>query len=65
MGLTPPTWALPPNEQGSEFFGHALWGLVIGVFCIYFRGKLIKPPLKTIRDEYTVRVPSAETVDVY
>ncbi len=30
MGLTPPTWLLPANEQGSEFFGHALWGFVIG-----------------------------------
>ncbi len=65
IGLTPAAWALPASEQGSEFFGHALWGLVIGVFCAYFRGTFVRPALMTIRDEYTVRVPIAEEIDVY
>jgi putative membrane protein len=42
MGLTPPTWALPANEQGSEFFGHILWGFVIGVFYEDFRRRFAK-----------------------
>jgi putative membrane protein len=37
MGLTPPTWDLPGNEQFAECFGHMLWGLVIGVFYGTFR----------------------------
>ena len=65
IGLTPPTWALPASEQGSEFFGHALWGLVIGVFFVYFRGKFARPAVMTIRGEYTAKVPVAERVDVY
>ena len=40
MHLTPATWRLPPNEQASEFFGHALWGWVIGVFVGYYRPRL-------------------------
>jgi uncharacterized membrane protein YagU involved in acid resistance len=42
MGLTPSTWDLPLNEQGSEFFGHALWGLVIGVFFSFCRARFVK-----------------------
>jgi putative membrane protein len=47
IGLTPSTWDLPPNEQASEFFGHALWGLVIGVFFSFYRARFVKtlPPL--------------------
>jgi len=41
MGLTPATWNLPLNEQGSEFFGHIGWGLVIGVFYQEFRRRLV------------------------
>ncbi len=32
LGLTPPALQLPASEQGSEFFGHALWGFVIAIF---------------------------------
>ena len=32
IGLTPPALQLPASEQGSEFFGHALWGWVIAIF---------------------------------
>jgi putative membrane protein len=32
IGLTPPTWDLPANEQFAECFGHMLWGFAIGVF---------------------------------
>ena len=32
IGLTPPAMQLPAIEQGSEFFGHALWGWVIAIF---------------------------------
>jgi putative membrane protein len=42
IGLTPPTWLLPASEQGSEFFGHALWGLVIGVFFVVCRNRFVK-----------------------
>jgi putative membrane protein len=65
MGLTPPSWALPASEQGSEFFGHALWGLVIGVSFYYFRTMFVSPALMTVRDEFTVRAPVAERIDVY
>jgi len=65
MGLTPPTWALPASEQGSEFFGHALWGLVIGVCYEYFHGAFVRSARTATRDENAIRVPIAETVDVY
>jgi putative membrane protein len=42
IGLTPPTWLLPWNEQGSEFFGHIGWGFVIGVFYEDFRRRFVK-----------------------
>jgi putative membrane protein len=42
IGLTPPAWSLPASEQGSEFLGHALWGLVIGVFFVVFRNRFVK-----------------------
>jgi putative membrane protein len=60
MGLTPPTWDLPLNEQASEFFGHALWGLVIGVFFIVCRARFVKaavPPGR--RGLQPVRLPVA------
>ncbi len=41
MGLTPATWNLPMNEQGSELFGHIGWGLVIGVFYQEFRRRWV------------------------
>ena len=43
IGLTPPTWLLPWNEQGSEFFGHIGWGFVIGVFYEDFRRRFARP----------------------
>jgi putative membrane protein len=42
LGLTPATWDLPLNEQASEFFGHASWGLVIGVFFGFYRSRFAK-----------------------
>ncbi len=48
MGLSPPTWLLSANEQGSEFFGHAIWGFVIGVFYEDFRRRFVKTPAPTI-----------------
>jgi putative membrane protein len=64
MGLTPPTWQLPANEQGSEFFGHAIWGLVIGVFFSFFHDLMVKPVRMTAL-EGTDLVPIAERIDVY
>jgi putative membrane protein len=66
MGLTPATWDLPLNEQGSEFFGHALWGLVIGVFFSFYRTRLAKPvspPTKRVLEP--IRIPVAESVAVF
>ena len=37
MGLTPPFWDLPANEQAAELFGHVFWGFAIGVFYENFR----------------------------
>jgi len=37
IGLTPPVWSLPADEQLAECFGHMFWGLAIGVFYEYFR----------------------------
>jgi len=65
MGLTPPTWQLPANEQGSEFFGHALWGLVIGVFTAYFRRRFVRSEALPMRDPGDTRPPVAESVAVY
>jgi putative membrane protein len=42
IGLTPPTWEIPANEQAAELFGHVLWGLVIGVFYEDFRRRWAK-----------------------
>lgn len=42
IGLTPAAWKLPASEQGSEFFGHALWGFVIGVFYEDLRRRFTK-----------------------
>ncbi len=50
IGLTPPPWALSLNEQASEFFGHAMWGWVIGVvFVVVRRGFVPRPALAPIR----------------
>jgi uncharacterized membrane protein YagU involved in acid resistance len=66
MGLTPPTWDLPWNEQGSEFFGHALWGLVIGVFFSFYRPRFAKAvvPLGR-RNLEPLHIPVAESVAVF
>ena len=66
IGLTPSTWDLPPNEQASEFFGHALWGLVIGVFFSFYRARFVKtlPPLVK-RGLEPVRIPVAESVAIF
>lgn len=65
MGLTPPTWQLPASEQGSEFFGHALWGLVIAVFYTYFRARFVKPErVRSVRGDHIV-TPFAESLEVY
>jgi putative membrane protein len=65
IGLTPPTWQLPANEQGSEFFGHALWGLVIGVFTAYFRRRFTRSDALLLRDSARITVPVAESVAIY
>jgi putative membrane protein len=65
LGLTPAAWALPASEQGSEFFGHALWGLVIGVFSSYFRMRFVEPIPATLRDAATSPMPVAENVAIY
>jgi putative membrane protein len=65
MGLTPPTWQLPASEQGSEFFGHVLWGLVIGVFTAYFRRRFVRSEALPIRGSGAVTVTTAESVAVY
>jgi putative membrane protein len=57
MGLTPATWLLPMNEQGSEFFGHAVWGLVIGVFYEDFRRRFAKRIASPQPDEVVIVVP--------
>ncbi len=44
IGLTPAAWLLPASEQGSEFFGHALWGFVIGVFYEDLRRRFTQSP---------------------
>jgi putative membrane protein len=66
IGLTPPTWELPSNEQASEFFGHALWGLAIGVFFSFYRARFVKAaaPLAR-RGVESIRFPVAESVDVF
>jgi len=43
LGLTPPTWELPANEQFAEMFGHAFWGFVIGVFYENYRRRWVRP----------------------
>jgi putative membrane protein len=66
MHLTPPVWQLPANEQGSEFFGHAIWGWVIGVFFAYHRPRLVKAGRagdRTASD--TAPLPVPESVAVY
>jgi putative membrane protein len=47
IGLTPAAWLLPASEQGSEFFGHALWGWVIAVFYEDLRRRFIKQKAST------------------
>lgn len=37
LGLTPPAWQLTANEQVSEMFGHALWGMAVAAFYKTFR----------------------------
>ena len=44
IGLTPATWLLPASEQGSEFFGHLLWGFTIGVFYEDLRRRFTHTP---------------------
>jgi len=58
LGLTPPTWDLPANEQFAEMLGHAFWGLVIGVFYENFRRRWARPVV-TISDSSAKRLPSA------
>jgi putative membrane protein len=65
MGLTPPTWDLPASEQGSELFGHALWGLVIGVFFSYFRSRFVRQPLSATHGAETANLAAAESVAVF
>ena len=43
IGLTPAAWLLPASEQGSEFFGHILWGFTIAVFYEDLRHRLTLP----------------------
>jgi putative membrane protein len=66
LRLTPPAWQLPANEQGSEFFGHALWGWVIGVFYAYYRPRLAKGErvAAPLQGE-PPRIPVAESVAVF
>jgi putative membrane protein len=40
LGLTPPTWQLPANEQIAECLGHVLWGLAMGVFYEAFHARV-------------------------
>jgi len=66
LGLTPPTWALSRNEQGSEFFGHALWGLLIGVFFSHYRSRFVKAAGSIpIGDTESFVLPVAESVAVF
>ena len=65
FGLTPPTWSLPANEQGSEFFGHALWGVVIGVFYSFYRARFQPADRRTTHDTQPVPIPIPESVTVY
>jgi len=58
LGLTPPTWDLPANEQFAEMLGHAFWGLVIGVFYENFRRRWARPVV-TISDSSAKPLPSA------
>jgi putative membrane protein len=64
MRLARPPWDLPLNQQAYEVVGHALWGLVIGVFFWYFRSRVVKPvALSTVNQP--MRIPVAESVAVY
>jgi putative membrane protein len=64
--LTPPTWQLPANEQGSEFFGHAIWGWVIGVFYAVYRPRFGGRERVADSGETTSGpLPVAESVAVY
>lgn len=64
MRLAPPPWDLPLNQQAYEVVGHALWGLVIGVFFWYFRSRFVKRVALTTVNE-PMRLPVAESVAVY
>jgi putative membrane protein len=58
LGLTPPTWDLPANEQFAEMFGHAFWGLIIGVFYENFRRRWARP-IMAASDSSAKPLPSA------
>ncbi len=64
MRLARSPWDLPLNQQAYEVVGHALWGLVIGVFFWYFRSRFVKPVALTTVNQ-TMRLPVAESVAVY
>jgi putative membrane protein len=65
IGLTPPVGQLPLNEQGSEFFGHALWGFVIGIFVHDLRYRLVPADAAALRPGGPAVVPVAESVAVF
>jgi putative membrane protein len=65
IGLTPPVWKLPLNEQGSELFGHALWGFVIGIFVHDIRSRLVPAQSSRSRSGPSTIVPVAESVAVF
>ena len=67
MHLTPPPWQLLLSEQGSEFFGYAIWGWVIGVFVAYYRTRFVRRERAGDRqaDSVNVPLPVAESVSVF
>ncbi len=65
IGLTPPTWALPLNEQASEFCGHALWGVVIAVFYTYLRRRFVRLDVLAPAGSEVLVLPIAESIAVY
>jgi putative membrane protein len=67
LHLTPPPWQLTPSEQGSEFFGYAIWGWVIGVFVAYYRTRFVRRERADDRqaDSVNVPLPVAESVSVF
>ena len=63
IGLTPPVWDLPANEQLAECFGHMFWGLALGVFYGYFRRRWATDEPRPPAAKASLGIPGACNVD--